>query len=633
MDFTLAPIRSARLDWHDGTPFACDYGDSYFMLGRGREESRAVFIEGNDLPARFAALPSEAVFVIGETGFGTGLNCLLAANSFLERAPRDATLQLYSAEFHPLTRQDLATALALWPELGALGKALLEAWPPPAPGFHRIRLAPRIELTLMFGDAALLWPQGPESVDAWFLDGFAPARNPQLWTAELLGTLARHSRPGATAATFTAAGQVRRDLAEVGFQVERRPGFGGKRHRLVAQMPGDWQPQRKRRGRAVVVGAGLAGATTARALAERGWQVRVLDPALSAPVPAALAAVLYATASHHLNAQNRFYLGALLHAQRWLARLGFPRNDSEGRLEGVVQHLVDPRVAEKTRRAIDVGAWPEDLLSTISEDSVRIQGAGYLRPDTWCRFLLDHPDIETGSETVKSFAGEPTPRVETATGLTIEADAIILCTAGATSAFEGLSWLPLRTVRGQVTFCRSTKTSLTWREPHCHRGYVTPAFDGIHGVGASFDLKRDRPVIDPEDDRNNLAELEKNLPPLWQSLGGQNIEIVGQQAGLRCQSPDWLPLVGPCPDPNHQPHALDHSVWLNIAHGSKGLAHTPLCADLIADGLSGLPAPTDTAVVAALAPERFIERQRRRDPNWQPGQRRQGEQKRGDGAG
>ncbi|NEZ02848.1 bifunctional tRNA (5-methylaminomethyl-2-thiouridine)(34)-methyltransferase MnmD/FAD-dependent 5-carboxymethylaminomethyl-2-thiouridine(34) oxidoreductase MnmC [Wenzhouxiangella sp. XN201] len=618
MDFTLAPIRPARLDWQAGTPFARDYGDSYFMPGRGREESRVVFIEGNGLPARFAALPSEAAFIIGETGFGTGLNCLLAAQCFLEHAPHDATLQLYSAERHPLTRQDLATALALWPELGALGKALLEAWPPPAPGFHRIRLAPRVELTLMFGDAALLWPQGPKRVDAWFLDGFAPARNPQLWTAELLGTLARHSCPGATAATFTAAGQVRRDLDEAGFQVERRPGFGGKRHRLVAQMPGEWRPRRRRRGSALVVGAGLAGATTARALAERGWQVRVLDPALSAPAPAALNAVLYATASHHLNAQNRFYLGAFLHAQRWLERLGFPRNEDDGRLEGVIQHLVDPRVARKTCRAVDSGTWPREMLAPLGEALVRFEGAGYLRPGNWCRFLLDHPDISTTVARASSISRDLPVGVVLGSGDRLEADAVVVCTAGATDQFDGMNWLPLRTVRGQVTFCRATKASLQWREAHCHTGYVTPAFEGVHCIGATFDRQRQSAVVDPVDDQHNLAELERNVPALWQGLGGSRIEVVGQHAGLRCQSGDWLPLVGPLPDPSTNPHTLNERVWLNVAHGSRGLTHTPLCADLIADQLSGHPVATDTGVVASLAPERFIERRRRREPGWRP---------------
>src|SRR5690625_5332440 len=159
-----------------------------------------------------------------------------------------------------------------------------------------------------------------------------------MWTESLLGALYCNASAVATAAIVGAAGVVRRGLEKAVFEVELHPGFGGKRHRFTALKPGQWQPQRYQVGRATVAGAGLAGCTTARALAERGWQVDVLDPnpGLDSPLP--LAAVLYATASHHLNAQNRFYLGALVHALRWLERHGFPGNLSHGRMSGLVQH-------------------------------------------------------------------------------------------------------------------------------------------------------------------------------------------------------------------------------------------------------------------------------------------------------
>ncbi len=617
-DFVLPPLETAIIDWHGDTPFANHYGDSYFMPGQGIDESQSVFIEASDLPRRFSALPDNGLFVIGETGFGTGLNALLAADCFERHAPPQGRLHYFSAELHPLTRRDLAHALSHWPALAGLAAPLLAQWPPPAPGFHRIPLGERIELTLMFGDAATLWKAGPEQVDAWFLDGFAPARNRQMWAQDLFQALGARSQPGSTIATFTAAGAVRRGLASAGFQVERHEGFAGKRHRLTARRPGDWTPQRARSGHALVAGAGLAGCTTARALAERGWSVTIVDPALAVDPPRPLAAVLYASPSHHLNAQNRFYLGALLHARRWLRRHDFPRDESEGRLEGVIQHSSDPRIARKMRKVLESGAWPPDLLAPTGEGGVRIEGAGSLRPRAWRRFLLDHPRITAISDGVIGIERSDTARIALDSGRALAGDALVLCTAGATGGLDGLAWLPLRIVRGQVTFCRATAASRRWKHTHCHAGYLTPAFKGVHSVGATFDRRRQEAIVDVDDNERNLAELENHLPELWRALGARNIEVVGQHAGLRCQPADPLPLVGPRPRPEHNPHTLDRHVWLNIAHGSKGLTHTPLCADMIADRLSGHPLPTDLEVVAALAPERFIERRRRREPGWRP---------------
>jgi len=470
----------------------------------------------------------------------------------------------------------------------------------------------------MFGEASTLWAAGPKRVDAWFLDGFAPARNPDLWHPELFATLAERSRPGATVATFTSAGAVRRGLASAGFGIERHAGFAGKRHRLSARLPGQWTPQRSMHGEALVVGAGFAGCTTARALAERGWSVRIVDPCPEGSVPAELTAVLYAAASHQLNAQNRFYLGALAHAQRWLKALGFPRDEGDGRLEGVIQHLVDPRVAEKTRRAIENRTWPRQMLAPIDANAVRFEGAGCLRVQAWSRFLLEHPGIVTVPGRVESLAGGERVGATLVSGDTFEADAIVLCTSGDTGKLAASGWLPLRVVRGQVSFCRPTAASRAWRQTHCHAGYLTPAIEGVHCIGATFDRERQAPVVDPVDDELNLAELERNAPDLWRALGGASIELLGQHAGLRCQSSDALPLVGPLPDPQHNPHTLDDRIWLNVAHGSKGLTHTPLCADIVADRLCGHPAATDLEVMACLAPERFILRRRRRDPRWRP---------------
>lgn len=620
---SMQPIAPARVRFEDQTPVSETYGDSYFMPGHGLSESEAVFIQPSQLAERFAALKPGELFVIGETGFGSGLNCLLAVRCFQRHAPPGAMLHLASVELHPLSRPDLARILAAWPELADWTRELLGGYPPAAPGYHRIQLADNITLTLMLGDAIQTWRDWRYPIDAWFLDGFAPARNPAMWQRDLYPAIARLSTPGASVATFTAAGHVRRGLAEAGFQVQRESGYAGKRHRTVARWPGHWQARQTRRGRALIAGAGLAGATTARALAERGWQVSVIDPA--GPASAASgnhAGVVYSTPSPHLTAQNRFYQSSLIHALYWFQRLGFPGSPNQGRLNDVIFRPVDSRAVEKLSAAVDSGAWPAELLERQEDGQFRLLGAGFLSPVAWCRHLLDHPAIEYRQDRLLGF--EPGEVIDSSTRCSteqqamIETDLLVLCNAQAAAELPGQSWLPLKIIRGQVSHCLATEASKAFKQAFCHSGYFTPALDGIHCVGASFDLHDPRPVIKPEDDVYNLDQLRQNLPEVWQALGGEAIELVGRRAALRCQSRDFLPLAGPLADPRQFPHQVHRGVMLNLAHGSRGITHTPLCASLVADLASGLPLPADPELQAALMPERFILRNRRREPDWQP---------------
>ena len=212
---------NAQLDWDDqGRPHSRLFDDVYFSDKSGLEETRYVFIEQNALRERFAALPANAPFVIGETGFGTGLNFLCAWQLFDETAPPDARLHFISVEKYPLTREDLQRALGLWPELATYSEQLLASYFAIHPGFQTLSLANgRVTLTLLIGDVLEQLPQLDAQVDAWFLDGFAPAKNPDMWTPELFAQLARLAAPDATISTFTSTGWVRRALNEAGFKM------------------------------------------------------------------------------------------------------------------------------------------------------------------------------------------------------------------------------------------------------------------------------------------------------------------------------------------------------------------------------------------------------------------------------
>ncbi|MCA1778987.1 MAG: FAD-dependent 5-carboxymethylaminomethyl-2-thiouridine(34) oxidoreductase MnmC [Xanthomonadaceae bacterium] len=608
----LEPVAPARIEWRNGAPYSPAYGDCYFGADDALAESRAVFIDGSFLRPRFESLRAGQQFSLGEVGFGSGLNLLAAAKLFARHAAAGARLCLISVEKHPLTRADLHSALLRWPGLGPLAGQLQAQYPAATPGFHRLRLADNIDLTLMLGDALTLWCQYDGSIDAWFLDGFAPARNPQLWQKPLFERMAELSRPGTTLASFSVAGAVRRGLAECGFQVRRKPGFGNKRQRLEGSIEGTWRAREFIQGTACIVGAGLAGASTARALAERGWQVEVRDRlGIAGGASGNPAGVVYTSPSGAATPQNRFYQSSYLHALRrlgrWQRETGRPTRDC-CRLEGVVQHIVSPRHRAKLFAAMSSGHWTDELLSLEDDDAVVLHGAGYLDPRAWCHALLDHPRIRFRPGSLDSSQAGP--------GFVFEdrsraaADVTVICMAGAAAGLAGMPRLLLKHVRGQITFCRATAASAGWQRARCFTGYLTPSIHGQHCIGATYDPRDGDPHPRATDDLGNLAMLRSWLPKRWRELGGRDIEVTGRRVAFRCQAIDFLPLAGAVGSINDA-----CPTYLNIGHGSRGIAGTPLVAELLADTISRLGPPMDRAMRQALSPTRFCKSSRQASPN------------------
>lgn len=212
------------------------FDDSYFSRDDGLGETHHVYIEGNDLPKRWQ---DRKRFTIGELGFGTGLNFLATWRLFDDNAARNRQLDYIAVEGYPLSADEIEAALAPWYEtLGAYCARLCESWPPRVPGWHRIDLSKHVRLTLIFDDVqdGLEQLSVPLGVDCWYPDGFNPAHNPDMWSHAVFQAMAQLSAPGATFATYTAAGFVRRGLETAGFTVEKRPGFGAKRHMLSGRL-------------------------------------------------------------------------------------------------------------------------------------------------------------------------------------------------------------------------------------------------------------------------------------------------------------------------------------------------------------------------------------------------------------
>lgn len=231
MKATQHSIDNPPLEWRDGQPYSTQFEDIYFSSDNGLAETDYVFLQGNDLPQRFQQLDSDE-FTIIETGFGTGLNFLCVAELWLKLAPKNAKLHFISTEKYPLTLIDLTTAHSLWPDLTVLSQALLAAYQHILDDTLSL-FDNRIQITLLIGDANSTLDRLNTKADAWFLDGFAPAKNPEMWQATLFTQMARLSKPATTFATFTSAGNVRRGLQAAGFNITKQPGFGKKREMLT----------------------------------------------------------------------------------------------------------------------------------------------------------------------------------------------------------------------------------------------------------------------------------------------------------------------------------------------------------------------------------------------------------------
>jgi tRNA U34 5-methylaminomethyl-2-thiouridine-forming methyltransferase MnmC len=221
-DYTTARRhgQAAAIAWTNEAPVSLRFDDPYYALEDGLAEAEHVFLAGNDLPARF-----RPGFHVAELGFGTGLNALATARCWCQ-AGLAGRMKFTSFEAYPLSTDDMRRALARWPQLMDWSAPLLDAW---TRGLPEARL-PGLDLRIVPGDARQALPASDILADAWYLDGFSPARNPELWEADLLHAVRAHTRKGGTVATYSAAGDVRRRLQAVGFEVERMPGFGRKRH-------------------------------------------------------------------------------------------------------------------------------------------------------------------------------------------------------------------------------------------------------------------------------------------------------------------------------------------------------------------------------------------------------------------
>lgn len=648
-------IQPANLEFNaEGTPVSRDFDDVYFSNDNGLEETRYVFLEGNHLSTRFPEHPRR-LFVVAESGFGTGLNFLTLWQAFdqYRAAYPEATLQrlhFISFEKFPLTAHDLRLAHQSWPELAHWAEQLQTQWPPAIGGCHRLILDDgRVTLDLWLGDINDLTDKLDDSmnqkVDAWFLDGFAPAKNPDMWSPHLFSAMARLARPGATLATFTSAGFVRRGLQEAGFTMRKTKGFGRKRDMLVGVMEQDlaipaqapWFARRASTSREVaIVGGGIASALLSLALLHRGWQVTLYcaDEAPATGASGNRQGALYPLLSSHDPALFQLFPAAFTFARRLYDSLPVAFDHDWC---GVTQLGWDEKSQQKIPQMLSLGL-PEDIAHAVTAQQVTettgvdtgCGGIQYPLGGWLCPAELTYAAIALGqsrgltvyyAHKVQSLSRTAHWKLRFADGKEAQHASVVLANGHHITQFTQTASLPVYPVGGQVSHIPTAPELSKLRQVLCYDGYLTPQnpSNGHHCIGASYHRGETDMQYSEADQQQNRQRLVDCFPDAsW----AKEVDVSEGQArcGVRCATRDHLPMAGNVPD-----YDATLEVYQDLADsketavsapvhpelfmlgglGSRGLCSAPLLAEALAAQMSDEPVPLDRVTLAGLNPNRL----------------------------
>ena len=654
-----APIVPARIVVDDdGTPRSVEYGDVYHPRSGAIAQARHVFLDGDALAARWRGKDR---FVVLETGFGLGNNFLAAWAAW--RADRNRCRQLHfiSIEKSPPTRATFAS-LPRETSVSALAAELAGHWPPLTCNLHRVCLdGGAMELLLAFGAVDAWLPQLVAEVDAFFLDGFAPVRNPTMWDARVFKAMARLAAPDATVATWSAARAVRDGLRSAGFAVDKAPGSGAKRDITRGRFAPGFRPRPSpRRGAAaialtssagaaqtasprsapdamsateapvVIVGAGLAGCALARALAERGVRSLLIERGTAVAAEASG------------NAAGIFH-GVVHGGDGACVRAAIERRGVPGSTAGLLRVETERALAEM-QALIEAQGLAADFVEALDADAAsrlagvplrsaawHFQGAGWVDPRALAESWL--VDAGTTARLRLQCSAASLHRVDAGweirgpSGATItQAPVVVLCN-GSGALGAGTPW-PIRRQRGQVSALAATELTPIGppRLAIAGGGYVVSADDGTVWFGASSAWDDEDPALRGQDQQRNLDRLAALLglaePPPLDRLGGR--------VGFRWASDDRLPIIGAVParvaesmapgfvgarSPRwDQPRFVARAPGLFVccALGSRGIASAVLGAEVLGAAIVGAPLPAEADLLDAIDPARFLTREFRR---------------------
>ena len=647
-------MKYANLEWRDGQPYSPDFDDVYFSADDGIAETEHVFIHHNDLLLRFQQ-NTKKHFVIGEIGFGSGLNFLIAVKHWLALSQTEQTLHFYSLENTPFTLDDIIRAQQVWPELSSLAVVFQKHYQVASYGFHQFDLfAGRVKLVLMIGEAQTMLTQMQSKVDAWFLDGFAPARNVEMWSDHVFSQIRRLSYAHTTFSTYTAAGFVRRGLIDHGFSVEKVQGIANKRHMLKGEFSDEddvdtkllqpWfenKAQQLKNKKITIIGAGIAGITSAWALTKRGFEVEIIEAEkkVAAQASGNLQGILMPRLSLQDSADAEFYTSAFFYALRCLNAL-----DSQ---QTCWQQTGGIQLASSERIKKQIEKYPQDaILAQVldAKSATEISGlrikesvhyfsqASCVSPQLLLQCMVDEMGdalkitYQTKVESIE-FKNNQWQLINRANEVIKETPNLVLANAWQVKQFAQFEHLQIQPVRGQLSYFKPNEKSKKVKMPISFDAYLMPENNGQHLSGASFELGDSDTELRIKDFRDNLQSINKQFGKLF-----AEDDICGGRASVRAVTPDRMPVVGCVSDqaqvlidyadlhkgkPAHK-YPLTNvlpNLYVNAGYGARGFTSVFLCSELLAAIICDEPLPVSNRVRYALHSSRFLIRslKKRRD--------------------
>lgn len=602
------------------------FDDVYHSGSGALNQARHVFLGGNGLPERFAGAER---FCILETGFGLGLNFLATWQTWSKIAPVGARLDYFAVEKHPLRAGDLAQVLRRFPECAAEAEDLVARWPWLMGGVYRLEFAEgRVALTLAFADVIEGLGEFEAAADAVYLDGFAPSKNPAMWSPEVFAQIARLTRPGATLATYTVAAGVRDALTTAGFAVEKRAGLPPKRSMLMARAPGNWTARAPEGGETLVIGCGYAGALVAERLVRHGQRVTLLErrsgPAQEISGNPAGLLLPALNSSDTANAQlSRAALSYVLQRVRDLAA-AFPKLawgacgvlqiaalDEE--FEKMRDFLATLGVPPELARLVDVAEAARLAGGPVPRGGLWYEGGAWIRPAAVIEAALQSAGEALRLRCDASVArlvreGERWCALDAHGACIARASQVVLAPGNGLAAFAQAEGIRLIPARGQLSYLPQATRALAVAV--CGDGYALPLPEGGVLLGTTFDRDED-PQLRISDHEKNLRRVAALLPGLVPEVDASTL---GGRVGFRATSPDRLPYVGELPRWHTQGPQIEREAGLYVLAGlgARGLVWAPLAAELIACQIAHDPLPMAISIVAAIDPARELLRRKAR---------------------